>query len=94
MRPRHKDKKLLKSISGTKCVICGRPSDACHIQTKGSGGDDVQNNLIACCRLHHVEHGQIGWVKFIDKYPRVGELLEEKGWTVQTLFGRTKLMRK
>ena len=32
---------------------CSAGLDVHHIQTKGSGGGDVQENLITLCRKHH-----------------------------------------
>lgn len=48
------NKKLLKDKKG-KCKICGRvgPTEKHHIKTKGSGGDDTEENLIEVCRKCH-----------------------------------------
>ncbi len=36
------------------CQVCGRPrTDVHHIKTRGSGGDDVEENLIGLCRECH-----------------------------------------
>jgi len=91
---RLKDKRLTKSISGRPCLVCNLPSDACHVKTKGSGGDDVLDNLIQFCRLHHVEHGQIGWVRFCEKYPNVELELNTKGWFIENQFNRKRLVKK
>lgn len=48
------DKKLLKDKKG-KCEICGKAgqTEKHHIKTKGSGGDDLPQNLIEVCRKCH-----------------------------------------
>lgn len=91
---RIKDRKLLKSVKETRCVLCGYPSDPCHIKSVGSGGDDVPDNLLPMCRYHHSVQHQLGWVVFVGKNPKVADILEEKGWKVETLFGRARLVRK
>lgn len=74
-------------------MICRGPSDPCHIKTRGSGGDDVESNLIPMCRQHHTEQGQIGWVRFCAKYPKAENELAEKGWRVFEVFGISKLIK-
>lgn len=85
----------LQAVKGKRCKVwnCNQPSDPCHIKTRGSGGDDVPDNLISLCREHHTEQGQ-SWIKFLAKYPNIQWELERKGWIVETLFGRTRLVRK
>ncbi len=34
---------------------CRGPIDVHHILTRGTGGDDVLENLICLCRRHHME---------------------------------------
>ena len=48
------NKKLLKDKKGV-CQICGTPgqTEKHHIKTKGSGGDDTEENLIEVCRKCH-----------------------------------------
>lgn len=63
------------------CWICGDKNvDASHIKTRGSGGDDILQNVVAKCRRHHVEWGQIGWSKFFEKYPHFAFKLKQMGW--------------
>jgi hypothetical protein len=42
------------------CEVPGCPHvgtvDAAHIKSKGSGGDDTDDNLVSLCRLHHTLH--------------------------------------
>ena len=48
------NKKLLKDKK-KQCEICGKrgQTEKHHIKTKGSGGDDVESNLIEVCRICH-----------------------------------------
>lgn len=91
---RIQDKALLKSVKSERCVICGKDSDPCHIKSRGSGGDDVPENLIPMCRNHHGTQHSIGWSRFIELYPRVEEVLNSKGWKLEQIFGRNRLVRK
>lgn len=55
--PKHtriKNKKLLQDKKGI-CQVCGKRgnTDKHHIKTKGSGGDDIEENLIEVCRVCH-----------------------------------------
>ena len=54
--PRIKNKKLLQDKKGI-CFICGKlgQTDKHHIKSKGSGGDDKEENLIELCRKCHTE---------------------------------------
>ena len=51
---RIKNKKLLKDKKG-ECKICGAKgkTEKHHIKSKGSGGDDTEENLIEVCRKCH-----------------------------------------
>ena len=48
------NKKLLRNKKKI-CEICGKygQTEKHHIKTKGSGGDDVEENLIEVCRICH-----------------------------------------
>ena len=55
--PKHvriKNKKLLQDKKGI-CQQCGKRgnTEKHHIKTKGSGGDDIDKNLIEVCRKCH-----------------------------------------
>jgi hypothetical protein len=92
---RVKDPKLLARIRESRCIVCGlKQVDACHIKTRGSGGHDVPDNLMSLCRRHHIEQGRWGFIKFIDRYPIVGVVLADKGWTIQDVLGVKKLVRE
>lgn len=51
---RIENKKLLKDKKGF-CQICGKAgqTEKHHKKTKGSGGDDTEENLIEVCRKCH-----------------------------------------
>jgi len=71
---RIRDEALKAEVRAQGCVVdncdCiqGRYNDPDHVKTKGSGGDDVPENLMPLCRFHHVEKGTIGVKTFIKKY--------------------------
>lgn len=92
-KKRIKNKELLRKVKSEPCRICGQPSDPAHVRSRGSGGDDVDWNLVSLCRLHHQEHGQIGWTKFFGRYPRFEIEMMNKGWRLENVFGITKLVR-
>lgn len=48
------DKKLLQNKKGI-CEVCGKAgqTEKHHKKTKGSGGDDTEENLIEVCRICH-----------------------------------------
>ena len=59
----------------------GHPTDPAHIKSRGSGGGDELNNLVAACRPCHVLSHAIGWFDFCLKFPKMKEHLYLKGWT-------------
>lgn len=90
---RIQNRKALDEVKHYPCLVCRAPSDPCHIKSRGAGGDDTLDNLIQLCRRHHSEQHQTGWVGFLAKYPMVWEHFEKKGWELQTILGRTRLVR-
>jgi len=76
------DRNLLDSFHTRNCIACGRRGcDPAHVLTRGAGNSDDETNVIALCRKHHTEQGQIGWRKFCHKFPSVELHLFAKGWT-------------
>lgn len=75
------NKDLLKSYHSKGCLICNRLSDPCHIKSKGSGGDDIESNLMPLCREHHTKQHQIGWRRMTELYPQVYFYLKRYGWS-------------
>lgn len=88
------NKKLLKSYQGVPCVSCGNGSNACHIESRGAGGDDVEDNLIAMCFICHRYQHDHGWSKLIEKHPHLEKILEFKGWVLVQEFGVNKLRKR
>ena len=88
------DKKLMHSFKDKKCLLCNRQAVFAHVKTRGSGGDDVIENSMPLCGIHHDEQGRIGIVTFVEKYPIVENNLASKGWRIVEIFGRKKLMRE
>ena len=85
------DEDILDFYRKRRCDICGkRPTDACHIRTKGAGGHDEHNNLMSLCREHHTEQHQIGFYKMVQKYPFFGQFLAQKNW----IFDGNKKLRR
>lgn len=74
------DDNVLQLYRHQPCIICGHPSDPCHIKSRGSGGADEHWNLVALCRGHHIEQHKSGWFVFCQRNPRVGYELDQKGW--------------
>jgi 5-methylcytosine-specific restriction endonuclease McrA len=54
--PRIINKKLLKDKKGI-CFMCGKrgQTEHHHIKSKGSGGNDIESNLIEVCRICHTK---------------------------------------
>jgi len=79
-----------------KCDACGRFGimDRCHIRSRGAGAGWETWEFLILCRTHHVESGQVGWFNFCKKFPKILELLNEKGWDFVNQGGVQKLRRK
>lgn len=74
---RIENKKLLAEIRKLNCIACGnRGAEAHHVSSRGSGGDDVENNLMPLCRICHTKIHQYGAVKMGEKYIAV------KNWLI------------
>lgn len=61
---RIKDPKLLKRINDNGyCQICPKwETDPHHIKTKGSGGDDVSENIVRLCTWEHHPKAHAGLI--------------------------------
>ncbi len=72
---------ILKKIRAKPCVACGKPgpSDPDHIKTRGSGGDDSEDNLWPLCRMHHVVRHAKGLGYMIEMFPSCKKWLEDHG---------------
>lgn len=90
---RVQNRSLLNEVKQRRCLVCGGYSDPCHVRSRGAGGDDVVDNLLPLCRSHHTEQHKRGWVGFCEKYPSVELHLNDLGWMLETLFGRTRLVK-
>lgn len=93
-KKRLKDTEALREARTRPCIICRKPSDPCHIRSRGAGGADEEANLLSCCREHHQEQHQIGFVRFAERYPAVRRHLEARGWEIVDVFGLKRLVRK
>jgi hypothetical protein len=70
---RTKDDEALQYVREKPCAVCSRnpPSDPHHITTRGAGGGDTKENLVALCREHHNEIHNIGQTRFLVRYPHL-----------------------
>lgn len=77
------DEKLLAKMRNRNCDACNKPgpNQACHIKTRGSGGDDIESNLYTGCFECHDLQGK-GWSKIFEKYPFFRQIIYNKGWTM------------
>lgn len=84
------DKNLLESYRGVKCTLCpARESTvAHHIKSVGSGGHDLDYNLLALCWKHHLEVHNIGLTRFVERHPMLYNVLTNKGWCQRELDKR------
>lgn len=85
---RQVDKELLEAVRELPCMAkgCPPPNHAHHISSRGSGGDDMADNVVALCMVHHTEYHKIGPVRFLKKYPLFKTWLE--------LAGRTDILNR
>lgn len=53
----HYDLKVINSVRKPYCELCGSPAEGWphHIKPRGAGGQDIPENLIQLCSLHHTE---------------------------------------
>ncbi len=76
---RIENKKLLATYSKMSCEACGSNNEvhAHHIKTKGSGGDDVSDNLIPLCVTCHTLIHKIGNTKFVQFFSHLNSRIFE-----------------
>lgn len=78
------DKKLLEEYREKPCAVCGISGGGLvtghHIKSKGSGGHDTEENLMAMCFKHHREVHDKGLKTFVNKYPEIEAILVLKNW--------------
>lgn len=75
---RVKDTELLSVVRSLPCIACAKEpaGQVHHCSTVGSGGDDIAENCMPLCHMHHAEVHQCGWNKFMKKYASVRKWLE------------------
>lgn len=74
------NKKLIESVRKLPCMACFEiANEAHHVTTVGAGGDDVAENLLPVCHVHHMEIHKGGWKRAIGKYPAIRSWLEAAG---------------
>lgn len=97
IKPKRKvDDSILDIIRKRNCDVCGKrptpsePNQACHIKSRGAGGDDSWNNLYSGCHsCHHLQHLK-GFFTMFELYPFFRQVIYNKGWI---LDGNKKLRR-
>ena len=95
MKPRRiRDRKLLDSFRGERCILCYRAAEACHVKSRGAGGHDLPENLLAMCRTHHQSQHALGWNRFLKRNPVAALTLESKGWVIKDVLGVMKLVHE
>lgn len=85
-------KPLYSQFKLDHCLACGAnyQLDIAHVLTQGAW-PEFKNEIWNCATLTrrlHIEQGQIGLVKFAEKYPSYRKWLDEMGWYVCELTGK------
>ena len=83
-------------MKDSQCMACGSYGlmDRCHIQTRGSTGNDFdEKHWIPMCRLCHRIQGNDGWNNFIERYPHLKDILLDKGFKIIEEFVIKKLRK-
>ncbi len=83
-----------RKVTGKPCLVCGLPSDACHIRSRGAGGGDEKWNLVPLCREHHQMQHKAGWWEMARRCWTVEVALDERGWRFDCSTGLVRLVRK
>lgn len=93
---RNKDATILEQARLRNCEVCGKrstkeePNQACHIRSRGAGGDDSWDNIYTgCFRCHQLQHLK-GFYWMFEQYPFFRQVIYNKGWY---LDGNKKLRR-
>lgn len=82
---------LLNVVRKLSCLACGNwPCDPHHVKSKGAGGDDISENLMPLCRMHHVEIHSIGKISMSEKYPVISYWLDAAELQKQSKKTHTK----
>lgn len=70
---------LLDEYRDYPCVCCNSSYgvSAHHLKTKGSGGNDVVDNLVPLCGVHHTEIHKLGEYTMKIKYPGLERFLRK-----------------
>jgi hypothetical protein len=81
-------------MSDGVCCACKRrgPVDAAHIKSRGAGGPNEGFNLIFLDRICHQNQHRWGWKKFLEKFPQLKKDLTERGWEIEIVLGRFRML--
>ena len=78
-RPKHTKKLMEYKKANPYCEVCKLPKrayQAHHIRTRGAGGDDDPENLLALCDMHHKEIHYQGNETFMQSNPHMRKKIE------------------
>jgi len=85
---------MSKAIDREPCCVCGEPgADRAHLRTRGAGAKNEWHEYIWLCRKHHIEQGNSGWKKFLDKHKEARPELSKRGWHLIQEFKVWKLRK-
>ena len=65
---RIRDPKLLASMRGQPCAVCGRPGEPHHLTSRGAGGSDTAENVKPLCHACHMSFHAMGRYSFCEKH--------------------------
>lgn len=87
---RIENESLIRFVKTLPCIACGITGEmvhAHHVKSKGSGGDDVAENLIPLCFEHHRMVHDVGLLMMSSRFPSVNSWLNSAGWSYSALTG-------
>lgn len=71
------------------CIVCARfGSEGHHVNSRASGGDDVEWNLMPLCRICHTAIHKAGLSTYAKKYKQVENWLLANGWELNKLLNK------
>lgn len=84
------DLELCKSYQGLPCLCCGDTTGTVghHIKSKGSGGDDVKENLMPLCVEHHHKIHTYGLTRMCKEFAAVKWFVLDNGYEYDFTFKR------
>lgn len=82
-----RNKTLAESFKGKPCVICSAPGEGDHIKHyAGDSRKDIEDNMWALCRNHHVKKHSMGLTTFVKSYG-LDEEMTRRGFEFDAFYG-------